>query len=161
MLERFTERARRVVALATEEARTRRHEAVGPEHLLMGILREGAGLGVGVLKRLGISLKTLRTDVERVLGETPASATSREPCFSTELKSVLMATVEEQRRHGHGWIGTEHLLLGLVDVRSTMSGFLRAAGVDLDEARRMTVQVLADAQAMGRAIRTFNWRVQN
>jgi ATP-dependent Clp protease ATP-binding subunit ClpC len=126
MLERFTERARRVVVLATEEARTRRHETVGPEHLLMGLLRDGAGHGVQVLERLRISPETLRTQAERVLNETPASAASGEPRFSVEFKAVLEATVKEQRRHRHNWIGTEHLLLGLLDARSTISGVLRA-----------------------------------
>jgi ATP-dependent Clp protease ATP-binding subunit ClpC len=152
MLERFTERARRAVVLATEEARSRRHEAVGPEHLLMGILRDGAGLAVGVLGRLRIDLETLRAEVERVLRETPTSATSGEPGFSAELKAVLEATVEEQWRLRHNWIGTEHLLLGLLDARSTISGVLRVAGADLDEARRMTDQVFADARERRRMI---------
>jgi ATP-dependent Clp protease ATP-binding subunit ClpC len=161
MLERFTERARRVVVLATEEARSRRHEAVGPEHLLMGILRDGAGLAVGVLERLRVDLETLRTEVERVLSETPTSAMGGEPGFSAEFRAVLEATVEEQWRYGHNWVGTEHLLLGLLDARSTISRLLRTAGADLDEARRMTVQVVADAQETLRAIRTSNWRVQS
>jgi ATP-dependent Clp protease ATP-binding subunit ClpC len=142
MLERFTKRARRVVILATEEARTRQHEAVGPEHLLMGILRDGAGFAVEVLRRLQVSPEALRTEVERILTEMPSSAIVGEPDFSAELKAVLAATVEEKWRHHHNWIGTEHLLLGLLDARSTVSGLLRVAGAALDEARQMTVEVL-------------------
>ena len=82
MLERFTERARRVVVLATEEARNRRHEAVGPEHLLMGILRDGGDSVVHMLAQLHVSPETLRAEVERVLSETPGSATGGDPTFS-------------------------------------------------------------------------------
>ena len=152
MLGRFTERARRVVVLATEEARNRGHEAVGPGHLLMGILRDGGGLGVGVLERLRASPETLRAEVERVLSETPASTMSGELRFSPEFMTVLEAVLEEQRRHRHNWVGTEHLLLGLLDPRSTVSGVLRAAGADLDEARRITEELL-------RPIAPSKWRV--
>ena len=142
MLERFTQRARRVVVLATQEARSRQHETVGPAHLLMAILRDGAGLAVGVLRRLAVDTEILRTDVERVLGRTPASVLSGDPDFSAELKAVLAATIEEQWRHHHNWVGTEHLLLGLLDARSTVNDVLRGAGVDLDEARQMTLRLL-------------------
>src|SRR5215475_6442742 len=130
MLEQFTERARQAVVLATEEARSRRHGAVGPEHLLMGILRDGGGLGIKMLERLRVSPQTLRDGVERLLGETRASTTSGEIGISLELKAVLEATFEEQRQWRHGWIGTEHLVLGLLDERSTARGILRAAGAE-------------------------------
>ena len=167
MLERFTERARRVVVLATEEARGRRHEAVAPEHLLMGILRDAAGLGVGVLGRLHVNLETLRGEVERALEATPGSATNGDPHFSAELKSVLAAALEEQRRHGHNWLGTEHLVLGLLSSRSTVSAMLRSAGADLDEARRMTILCVGQSlrpvstEEMLGMIATSKWRVQH
>lgn len=142
MLERFTQRARRVVVLATEEARSRRHDAIGPEHLLMGILRDGAGLAVAVLRRLGVNPEVLRTEVDRILSEAPAPAIAAAPGFSSELKVVLEAAVEEQWRHHHNYIGTEHLFLGLLDVRSTMSEVLRSAGADLNAAREITLQLL-------------------
>jgi ATP-dependent Clp protease ATP-binding subunit ClpC len=152
MLDRFTERARRAVVLATEEARSRRHHTVGPEHLLMGILRDGGNFAVGLLGRLRVDLESLRNQVEIVLRETAPSATSREPAFSAELKAVLEATVEEQWRRHHNWVGTEHLLVGLLDGRSTVSGMLRRAGVDADEARLMTNQFYAEARERTRAI---------
>lgn len=158
MLERFTQRARRVMVIATEEARDRRHEAVASAHLLMAILRDRDGLGAGILGRLQVNFASLRTDVERVLSEAPASTSHPEPGFSADLKAVLESAFEEQQRHGHTWIGTEHLLLGLLGPRSTMSGVLRAAGADLDDARRTLVQVLADAQERLRANRTPGWR---
>lgn len=146
MLERFTERARQAVVLGTEEARARRHAVVGPEHLLMGLLRDADGLGARMLERLQVSRESLRTEVERVLSDVPATAAGRDPRFSTELKAVFEATVEEQWRHGHHWVGTEHLLLGLLGPRSTVSPVLRAAGADLDAARRIAVQLFEDAR---------------
>jgi len=142
MLEQFTERARQAVVLATEEARSRRHDAVGPEHLLMGILRDGGGLGIKMLERLQVSPQTLRDEVERVLSEMPGSATSGDIGFSPELKAVLEATFEEQRQWRHGWIGTEHLVLGLLDDHSRARGILRAAGADRDEIRRVMMLCL-------------------
>jgi ATP-dependent Clp protease ATP-binding subunit ClpA len=142
MLDRFTERARSVVILATRGARSRQHETVGPAHLLIAILRDGAGLAVGVLRRLDVNIETLRAEVERVLDETPTSVLSGEPDFSAELKAVLAATIEEQWRHHHSWVGTEHLLLGLLDARSTVRSVLRAAGAELDDARQVTLELL-------------------
>jgi ATP-dependent Clp protease ATP-binding subunit ClpC len=95
MLERFTERARRVLILATEEARIRRHETVGHEHLLMGILRDGGGdFAVHSLEQLGVSPETLRAEVERVLSETPGSATGANP-------HLLSRTQGRADRHPH------------------------------------------------------------
>jgi ATP-dependent Clp protease ATP-binding subunit ClpC len=166
MLDRFTERARRVVVLATEEARGRRHEAVAPEHLLLSILRDAAGLGVGVLGRLHVNVETLRAEVEHVLEAVPGTATNGDPNFSGELKSVLEAALEEQRRHGHNWLGTEHLILGLLSNRSTVSAMLRSAGADLDEARRMTVLCVGQSlrpvstEEMLGMIATSKWRIR-
>src|SRR6266536_6336496 len=135
MLERFTERARRVMVLATEEARNRKHAAVVPEHLLMGILRDGGGLAINVLERLRVSVEAIRVEIERVLAGMPASATSTEPAFSPELRAVLEASFDEGRRHNY--VGTEQLLLGLLaDNRCAASQVLEAAGANLDEARR-------------------------
>jgi ATP-dependent Clp protease ATP-binding subunit ClpC len=164
MLERFTERARRVVVLAIDEARNRRHAAVGPEHLLMGILRDRGGMAVKVLERLGVPPEALGVEVERLLSETPGSQASVEPVFSAELKGVLQAALGE-RRHAHV-IGTEILLLGLLaHDGSEANRVLRAAGADLDEARRIT-GLFYDSTAIPitveniRFIATSKWRVQ-
>src|SRR5262245_65971486 len=98
MLERFTEGARQVLVRATEEARSRRHETVGPEHLLMGLLQAGGDFTVHTLAQLGLSPETLRAQAERVLGETPRSPTGGEPIFSPELKGLR----SEERRVGKG-----------------------------------------------------------
>jgi hypothetical protein len=144
MLNRFTERARRVVVLAIEEARSRSHEAVCPEHVLMGILREGNGLAFKVLERFQVSVEALRAEVERALDEMPGSVTTTERAFSPEARAVLEASVDEQRRHRHNLIGTEHLLLGLLTHDSAAGRILCAAGVNLDEARGMTQRYLGD-----------------
>jgi ATP-dependent Clp protease ATP-binding subunit ClpC len=127
MLERFTERARRVVVLATEEARNRRHEAVGPEHLLMGILRDGGGSVFHMLEQLYVSPETLRAEVERVLSETPGSATGGDPTFSPDLKAVLEIALSVKRTLT---VNTDLLLLALAEEHSPISAILRAAGAD-------------------------------
>ena len=127
MLNRFTERARRVVVLATNEARSRSHDAVGPEHLLMGILRDGGSSAVHMLEQLHVSPETLRAEVERVLSETPGSATGGDPTFSPELKAVLEVALSVKRRLT---VDTDLLLLALVEEHSPISAILRAAGAD-------------------------------
>jgi ATP-dependent Clp protease ATP-binding subunit ClpC len=137
MVERFTERARRAMVLATDEARSRRHEAVGPEHLLLAILREGECLDLKVLERIRVSPETLRAEVERVLGEAAATPSSAEPAFSPELKAVL-ETAFKLRRRSDSAIGAEHLLLGLLTEDGSAAGrLLRAAGAEFETLCRM------------------------
>lgn len=162
MLERFTERARRVVVLATEEARSRRHQAVGPEHLLMGILQVGGDFAVHSLKQLGVSPETVRAEVERVLSETPGVATGGEPTFSPELKAVLevVLTVKRQRT-----VDPDLLLLALLaDEDSAISGILHATGADLAKAPwlpvRMSVLRKPVTEEEVRLIATSRWRVR-
>jgi ATP-dependent Clp protease ATP-binding subunit ClpC len=163
MLERFTARSRRVVVLAIEEARGRRHEAVGPEHLLVGILRDGDGMAVKVLERLQVPLETVRGDLERLLNDGPGSATACEPTFSSELRAVFQAAVESRFQPQHV-IGTENLLLGLLVCEAfEATQVLRAAGVDLDQVRRVT-SLFYDSMAIPitteniRFIATSKWR---
>jgi ATP-dependent Clp protease ATP-binding subunit ClpC len=137
MVERFTERARRAMVLATDDARSRRHEAIGPEHLLMGILREGACLDLKVLERIRVSPATLQAEVERVLSAMAGSPARGEPVFSPELKSVLETAIKLRRR-SDSVIGAEHLLLGLLaDDGSAAGRIMRAAGAEFETACRM------------------------
>jgi ATP-dependent Clp protease ATP-binding subunit ClpC len=137
MVERFTERARRAMVLATEEAQVRRHEAVRPEHLLLGILREGECLDLKVLERIRVSPDVLRAEVERVLGVAAESPSSAGPVFSLELKAVLETAVRLRRRSDSA-IGAEHLLLGLLTEDGSAAGrILRAAGAEFETACRM------------------------
>src|SRR5438094_2422367 len=98
MLDRFTARARRSIVLATEEARSRRHESISPEHLLVGILRDGDGMAVKVLERLQVPSEMLRADVEHLLDGVPRSSMRPEPVFSPELRAVLQAAVEARQQ---------------------------------------------------------------
>jgi ATP-dependent Clp protease ATP-binding subunit ClpC len=162
MLERFTERARRVVVLATEEARSRRHETVGPEHLLMGILRDGGDFVVHSLEQLGVSPETLRAEVERVLSETPGSATGGDPTFSPELKAVLTDTLTVKRTRT---VDTNLLLLALLrGDHSAISGILQAGGADLAKARVLTTLVSTFQKPVTEEevhlIATSRWRVR-
>ncbi len=162
MLERFTERARRALVLATEEARSRRHETVGPEHLLVGILRVGGDFTVHCVEQLGVSPEMLRTEAERVLGETPGSATGREPAFSRELKAVLEVVLTVKRRRT---VDPDLLLLALLtDERSAVSGILRATGADLAKARWLPVQMSVLRKPVTaeevRFVATSRWRVR-
>ncbi|MGH7306964.1 MAG: Clp protease N-terminal domain-containing protein [Candidatus Rokuibacteriota bacterium] len=162
MLERFTERARRVLVLATEEARSRRHETVGPEHLLVGILQVGGDFVVHSLEQLGVRPETLRAEAERVLGEIPGSATGGEPVFSAELKAVLEAVLTVKRRRT---VDPDLLLLALLtDEHSAISGILHATGTDLAKARwlpvRMSVLRKPVTEEEVSLVATSRWRVR-
>lgn len=139
MLERFTEGARQVLVRATEEARSRRHETVGPEHLLIGLLQTGGDFTAHSLAQLRVSPVTLRAETERVLGETPRSATGGEPVFSPELKGLLevVLTVKRQRT-----VDPALLLLALLtDEHSAVRGILQASGADLAKAPWLPVRM--------------------
>ena len=114
MFERFTERARRVIILAREEAGRFRHDFVGTEHILLGLIRDGEGIATAVLQRLGLRLETVKAEVERALAGFPKTLTFGEVPFTPQAKRVLELSIEEARQLGHNYIGTEHLLLGLM-----------------------------------------------
>jgi ATP-dependent Clp protease ATP-binding subunit ClpC len=162
MLERFTERARRVIALATEEARSRRHGAVVLEHLLIGILRDDGSFAVHVLEQLQVSPETLQAEIERRLSHLPCLPMNGEPTFSPELKAVLGAVLSAKRELA---VGPEHLLLSLLaDDGPGTTEILRAAGADLTKlrsfamlAKRRRTPVTAEEVSF---IATSKWRVQ-
>jgi ATP-dependent Clp protease ATP-binding subunit ClpC len=133
------------MVLAAEEVRQLRHGSVGPEHLLMGMIRDGEGMAVYVLKRLGLNVEAVRADVEQVLAGYPKTATSGEVPFTPQLKRVLELSVEEFRRFQHTVVGTEHLLLGLLkEGESVAARILTSRGAHLDEARSVTLALLGD-----------------
>jgi len=135
MLERFTERARHAMVRAIEEARSRHHAEVSPEHLLLALLRTDA-LESRVLRHVGVSFDTLVAEVERALATVPAGATDVEPTFSPELKRVLESAFEG--REAGATIGADHLLLGLhADESTAAARILRASGAGLDVVLRM------------------------
>jgi ATP-dependent Clp protease ATP-binding subunit ClpC len=120
LFERFTESARQVVVLAQEEALTLKHDRIGAEHLLLGLLREHDGLAAHALQAFDITLERARGEVVRIVGVGDAAATGQMP-FTPEAKRTLEAALEEVRALGHNYVGTEHLLLALIAVREGVS----------------------------------------
>ena len=145
MFERFTERARRVIILAREEAGRFRHDFVGTEHILLGLIRDGEGIATAVLQRLGLRLETVKSEVERALAGFPKTFTFGEVPFTPQAKRVLELSIEEARQLGHNYIGTEHLLLGLMkEGQSIAAKILEGLGARMDEVRQETLALLGD-----------------
>ena len=145
MFERFTERARRVIILAREEAGRFRHDFVGTEHVLLGLIRDGEGIATAVLQRLGLRLETVKAEVERALAGFPKTLTFGEVPITQQAKRVLELSIEEARQLGHNYIGTEHLLLGLMkEGQSIAAKILESLGARLDEVRQETLALLGD-----------------
>src|SRR5438045_8103723 len=113
MFERFTDRARRVLVLAQEEARLLNHNFIGTEHILLGLIHEGEGVAAKALESLGVSLEAVREKVEETIGP-PGSSTTGSPPFTPRAKKVLELSLREALQLRHNYIGTEHMLLGLV-----------------------------------------------
>jgi Clp amino terminal domain, pathogenicity island component/UvrB/uvrC motif len=142
MFERFTERARRAVVLAQEEARKLDHGYIGTEHLLLGLIHEGEGVAARALESLGISLKTVREQVvARVgLGQQPPSGHIP---FTKRAKQVLELSLRESRELGHGYIGTEHILLAIVrEGNGVAAQVLTGLGASLDRVRQQVIELL-------------------
>src|SRR3990167_8564317 len=114
MFNRFTERARKVVILANEEARRFNHDYIGTEHLLLGLIKEGEGVAAAVLQNLGLSLDAIRLEIEKLVKPGPATVVSGDIPFTPKAKKVIELAMDEARNLGHNYIGTEHLLLGLI-----------------------------------------------
>jgi ATP-dependent Clp protease ATP-binding subunit ClpC len=148
MFERFTDRARRVIVEAQHEARALGHNYIGTEHLLLGLIHEGNGLAAKVLESLGIGTAALRERVEEIVdvGYEPRSSSGHIP-FTPRAKQVLRLALAEALRLGHNYIGTEHLLLALIQERDGVAGqVLAAAGADLGRVRAEVVRLLAEYQ---------------
>ncbi|PIX86133.1 MAG: ATP-dependent Clp protease ATP-binding subunit ClpC [Nitrospirae bacterium CG_4_10_14_3_um_filter_53_41] len=143
MFERFTDKARRTIILAREEAEKHQHEYLGTEHILLGILRDEEGLHSKVLKNLGINLDHLRIEVERNLPKGTDTLTFGEIPFTPKARKVLELAVEEARLLNHNYVGTEHILLGLVREEEGIAGnILRSMGASLLGARQQTINLL-------------------
>ena len=121
MFERFTDHSRKVMALANQEAQRLNHEFIGTEHILLGMVKEGTGTGATVLKRLGIDLRRVRPEVEKLVksGSNVVSA-ARLP-LTPEARNMILHAVEESRELGHDHVDTEHMLLGLLDQREGLA----------------------------------------
>jgi len=144
MFERFTERARRVIILAQEEAKRLNHSAVGTEHILLGIIREGEGVASKVLESLNISPDRVRSEIEAAIGRGERTP-YEEVAFTPRAKKVLELALDEARRLGHNYIGTEHLLLGLIrEGEGVAARVLEAMGAYLERVRAQVVYLLGE-----------------
>ena len=142
MFERFTDRARRAVELAQEEARRLNHNYIGTEHILLGLIREGEGVAARALESLGISLEAVRQQVEKIIGRGQQAPSGHIP-FTPRAKKVLELSLREAKALGHNYIGTEHILLGLIREGSGVAAqVLVKLGADLNRARQQVVELL-------------------
>lgn len=140
--ERFTKRARHVLQLAQEEAQRLNHNYMGTEHLLLGLVREEEGLAAQVLKSMGVQLERVRSAVEFIIGHGDHEVTGEVP-LTPRAKQVIGLAVDEARRLDHQFVGTEHLLLGLIrEGHGIGAQVLEKLGVDLRAAREKTIEVL-------------------
>ena len=149
MFERFTDRARRVVVLAQEEARLLNHNYIGTEHILLGLIHEGEGVAAKALESLGISLEAVRSQVEEIIGQGGSSPSGHIP-FTPRAKKVLELSLREALQLGHNYIGTEHILLGLIrEGEGVAAQVLVKLGADLSRVRQQVIQLLSGYQGPG------------
>lgn len=159
MFERFTDRARRVVVLAQEEARMFNHNYIGTEHLLLGLIHEGDGVAARALESFGLTLEKIRQQAEEIIGQGQRAPSGHIP-FSPRAKRMLEFGLREAMKLGHNYIGTEHLLLGLT--RSGHDGPREGVGaqvlaqldVDIDRLREKVLQILRGADDLPASLST-------
>lgn len=143
MFERFTDRGRKIIILAREEAERHQNDYLGTEHLVLAILREGDGVALAVVKKMGLSPEQVRLEIERNLPSGSSTMTFGEIPFTPRVKKVIEYAIEEAKLLGHNYIGSEHLLLGLLREEEGMGGrILRALGANLLSARQLTINLL-------------------
>ena len=143
MFERFTDRARRVVVLAQEEARMLNHNYIGTEHILLGLIHEGEGVAAKSLEALNVSLESVRSQVEEIIGQGQQAPSGHIP-FTPRAKKVLELSLREALQLGHNYIGTEHILLGLIrEGEGVAAQVLVKLGADLNRVRQQVIQLLS------------------
>ncbi|MFQ5523998.1 MAG: ATP-dependent Clp protease ATP-binding subunit [Acidimicrobiia bacterium] len=143
MFERFTDRARRVVVLAQEEARYLNHNYIGTEHILLGLLNEGEGIAAQALESMGIDLNSVRDEVVKIIGQGQQSPSGHIP-FTPRAKKVLELSLREALQLGHNYIGTEHILLGLIrEGEGVAAQVLQQLGAELQKVRQTVIQLLS------------------
>jgi ATP-dependent Clp protease ATP-binding subunit ClpC len=143
MFNRFTERARKVIILAKEEAKRFNHDYIGTEHILLGLIREGEGVASAVLQNMGLGLDKIRVEIEKMVQPGPATVISGDIPFTPRAKRVVELSMEEARQLGHNYIGTEHLLLGLLsEGEGVAAQVLMNLGLDLTKVRNEVLELL-------------------
>jgi ATP-dependent Clp protease ATP-binding subunit ClpC len=146
MFERFTERARKVIMLAKEEAKRFNHDYIGTEHILLGLIKEGQGVAAAVLQNMGLSLRKIRLEVEKLVKAGPSTKMIGDIPLTPRAKKVIELAMDEARNLGHNYIGTEHLLLGLIrEGEGIASQVLLNLGLDLGKVRREVMGLLGSA----------------
>jgi len=149
VFERFTDRARKVVVLAQEEARHLNHDYIGTEHLLLGLIHEGEGIAARALEDLGVSLQGARQQVEEVIGRGRRNPGSHIP-FTPRAKKALELSLREALQLGHDYIGTEHILLGVIREDSSVAArILTRLDADVDQVRQQVMLLLSRGSAAG------------
>src|SRR5574340_498364 len=149
--DKFTDRARKVLTLAQDEAQRFNHNYIGTEHLLLGLVREGEGVAARVLENMNVELAKVRTAVEFIIGRGDRPVVG-EVGLTPRAKRVIELAIDEARRLGHNYIGTEHLLLGLVrEGEGIAAGVLESLGVNLDKVRHEVIRVLSQSSSAGPA----------
>jgi ATP-dependent Clp protease ATP-binding subunit ClpC len=143
LFERFTDRARRVVVLAQEEARLLNHNYIGTEHILLGLIHEGEGVAARALESMGSSLESVRSQVVEIIGQGSQAPSGHIP-FTPRAKKVLELSLREALQLGHNYIGTEHILLGLIrEGEGVAAQVLQQLGADLHKVRQTVIQFRA------------------
>jgi ATP-dependent Clp protease ATP-binding subunit ClpC len=143
VFERFTDRGRRVVVLAQEESRMLNHNYIGTEHILLGLVHEGGGVAALALEKLDISIDAVRQQVGEIIGQGQAAPTGHIP-FTPRAKKVLELSLREALQLGHNYIGTEHILLGLIrEGEGVAAQVLQKLGADLNRVRQTVIQLLS------------------
>jgi ATP-dependent Clp protease ATP-binding subunit ClpC len=156
MFERFTEKARRVVVYAQEEARMLNQNYIGTEHVLLGLIREEEGIAARAIKNLGINLEDVRTQVEDIIGRGTSTPSAHIP-FTPRAKKVLELSLRESLQLGHNYIGTEHILLGLIrEGEGIAARVLMNLGADLEKVRNQVIELLSGYYSSGVAEGTTN-----
>jgi ATP-dependent Clp protease ATP-binding subunit ClpC len=143
MFEKFTDRARKVLALANQEARRFNHHYIGTEHILLALVREGRGVGANVLKYLDVDLRRVRLEVEKLITATPKPASEGDLPQTPRVKTVIQHAIEESGNLNHNYVGTEHLLLGLLREGEGVAGqVLMNLGISFENARQELINLL-------------------
>src|SRR5262249_58856502 len=143
MFDRFTDRAKRVRSSARQEAMKFNHEYIGTEHILLGLVQEGSGVAANVLKNMNIDLEKIRHEVEKIVKTGPSMVTMGQLPFTPRAKKVLELSMEEAGNLGHNYIGTEHLLLGLIkETEGIAAKVLTNLGVKLEDVREEGLEFL-------------------
>src|SRR3989449_4577100 len=143
MFERFTDRARKVMALANQEAQRFNHEYIGTEHILLGLVKEGSGVGANVLKNLDVDLRKVRLEVEKLVKAGPEMVTMGKLPQTPRAKKVIEYAIEEARNLNHNYVGTEHLLLGLLREQDGVAAqVLMNLGLKVEDVREEVLNLL-------------------